>query len=105
MITSGGQIYSYKTDLEQYTGRLEDCRRHSASLFSQGPGFVCQLCAEDLPKPPDWLTEHIDGNQITPQLVRILRALEMQLQAHLEAIEIETKTSNYLLKKAEEEND
>jgi hypothetical protein len=89
MTVPGGQTFGYADDVARYAARLEECwtiLRVAPRIDIFGTsGKFCTLHPEFAAHPPEWTTEHVEGEQITEKLTKLLASFEWQITNYLDA--------------------
>jgi hypothetical protein len=94
MTVPGGRTFSYADDVANYATRLEECwsilrlAPPRIDLFGTS-GKFCILHPEFAAHPPQWTTEHVEGEQVTEKLAKLLASFEWQIANYLDAESME----------------
>lgn len=92
MVVPGGKVFTYEDDVARYPARLDECwsfiraaSTPTINILGGVAGKFCNLHPELMRHPPEWLAERVEGDVVTPQLVRLLQSFEWQIARYLEA--------------------
>ncbi len=87
MAVPGGQVFTYADDVARYPARLEECwsiLRAVPRIDILSGSMFCSLHPEFAAHPPEWMTEYVEGEAITPQIARVLLSFERQISSYLD---------------------
>jgi hypothetical protein len=101
MAVPGGKVLSYADDIALYPARLGECwvilrGAPRIDIFGSS-GSYCTLHPEFASHPPEWTTEHVEGEQVTPQLAKLLASFEWQIGNYLDAESTEADLTKQVL--------
>lgn len=97
-MTADGNDVTYADDAARVSDEVKECwQLHGpgvASFISPTTAqSFCTLDPEAINAPPAWLTEHVDGDRITPQLTFTLQSFNREINVYLTAESLEAEAA------------